>query len=129
MADFKLIKLDEEQRMVFGWAQISLTSDGKPVEDLQGDLISPEELEKAFYRFMEESRKSGVMHQGGIKGEVIEMFVPTEDKLQKMGIPKGVLPMAAWIGVKVLDESTWKAVKSGELSMFSIQATVQRVAA
>lgn len=51
---FNILKADGDQRLVFGWANVSVTVDGKQVEDLEGDVIDPEELEKAAYA-MEDS--------------------------------------------------------------------------
>ena len=44
---FHILKSDGDQRLVFGWASVSVTVDGEQVEDLQGDAVDPEELEKA----------------------------------------------------------------------------------
>ena len=49
---FHILKSDGDQRLVFGWASVSVTVDGEQVEDLHGDAVDPEELEKAaFERF------------------------------------------------------------------------------
>jgi hypothetical protein len=42
----QILKADDEQRIVWGWASV-ITEDGVPVVDTQGDVIRPETLMKA----------------------------------------------------------------------------------
>ena len=44
---FRIQKVDEDKRLVFGWASVSATVDGTLVEDLQEDMIEPDVLEAA----------------------------------------------------------------------------------
>ena len=48
----KILKADEEQRMVYGWASV-VTEKGEAVVDRQGDVIEPETLVRAVNKFME----------------------------------------------------------------------------
>lgn len=47
-----ITKSDDEKRLAFGWASVSLTADGEEIEDWQKDIIEPEELENAAYNFV-----------------------------------------------------------------------------
>jgi len=116
-------KIDTDRNLVFGWANISVTKDGEQITDLQDDQIDIEDLEQAAYEFNLSFRESGVNHEGGAIGHVVESFVVTPEKLAKMGLPEGSLPQGWWFGVYVEDDEIFKRVKDGELSMFSIQGT------
>lgn len=117
---FKIQKLDEDKRLVFGWANVSLTVDGELVEDYQEDMIDPEELEAAAYKFAELYRDGGEMHERTGIAVMVESVMLTEEKQEAMGIPAGTLPVGWWIGFRVTDDDVWEKVKSGEYSMFSI---------
>lgn len=64
---FHILKSDGDQRLVFGWASVSVTVDGEQVEDLQGDAVDPEELEKAAYQYVLDFRDAGEMHDQGLR--------------------------------------------------------------
>ena len=129
MKKFEISKIDEEQHQVFGWANISMRVDGELIEDRQGDIIEPQELEKAAYQFVLDFRESGVMHKGRANGRLIESTVFTPEKLAAMGLAKDALPIGWWIGFQIDDDEVFKRVKKGELTMFSIQGSAQREAA
>ena len=120
--DIPISKIDTNQNLVFGWANIS-TKDGELLTDRHGDQIEIDDLEKAAYEFNLYFRGSGVNHEGGSIGQVIESFVVTPEKLEKMGLPSESLPLGWWFGVYVEDDAVFKRVVDGELSMFSIQGT------
>ena len=124
---FKIQKLDEDKRLVFGWANVSLTVDGELVEDYQEDMIDPEELETAAYKFAELYRDGGEMHERTGIAVMVESVMLTEEKQEAMGIPAGTLPVGWWIGFRVTDDDVWEKVKSGEYSMFSIGGAAVRV--
>ena len=50
---FKIAKSDDDKMLAFGWANVSITADGELIEDYQEDIIEPEELESAAYKFAE----------------------------------------------------------------------------
>lgn len=122
-----ITKSDDEKRLAFGWASVSLTADREEIEDWQKDIIEPEELENAAYNFVLLYREGGEMHERGGAAVLIESVVFTEEKMEAIGIPEGTLPVGWWIGFKVLDEDVWEKVKSGEYPMFSIEGEAERV--
>lgn len=123
---FQIRKVDEDKRLVFGWANVSITVDGEPVLDLQEDMIDPETLEEAAYKFAELYRDGGEMHERTGVAVMVESAMLTEEKQAAMGIPAGTLPVGWWIGFRVLDDDVWEKVKSGEYNMFSIGGTAVR---
>ena len=124
---FKIMKSDDEKMLAFGWANVSMRVDGELIEDWQGDIIEPEELESAAYEYVRLYGDGGEMHERGGVAVLIESVVFTEEKMQVMGIPVGTLPVGWWIGFKVLDEDVWKNVKDGTYPMFSIEGEAERV--
>lgn len=125
---FNIQKVDEEKRLVFGWANVSVTVDGKLVEDLQEDMIDPDVLEAAAYKFAELYREGGEMHERTGVAVMVESVVLTAEKQAAIGIPAGTLPVGWWIGFRVTDDDVWERVKTGEYSMFSIGGTAIREA-
>lgn len=127
---FEIAKVVDEQRLVFGWANVAVSKDGVQVEDLQGDLIDPEDLEGAAYEFVLNFGDTGEMHRGESVGKLVESFMVTPEKLAAMGLvakSADALPRAGWwIGFKV-DEASFAKVKDGTFKMFSIQGTGDRV--
>lgn len=124
---FKITKSDDDKMLAFGWANVSIRSNGEVIEDWQKDIVEPEELEKAAYSFVELYREGGEMHERGGTAVLVESVVFTEEKMKAIGIPTGTLPIGWWIGFKVLDEDVWEKVKDGTYSMFSIEGEAERV--
>jgi hypothetical protein len=127
-------KFDDDKRLAFGWASV-VSLDGQPVLDKQGDLIDPDEIEKAAYQYMLVSRKGGEMHKRrtGPDGQdepvhvadIVESFVVTPEKIEKMGLPED-MPQGWWVGYKVHDDEAWRKVKNGEYKGFSIHGRGRR---
>lgn len=124
---FKITKSDDEKMLAFGWANVSVRTDGEVIEDFQNDIVEPEELESAAYNFVELYREGGEMHERGGAAVLIESVVFTKEKVAAMGIPEGTVPVGWWIGFKVLDEDVWERVKDGTYSMFSIEGDAERI--
>lgn len=126
--EFAITKVADEQQIVLGWANVSMTEDGIPIEDYQHDMIEPEELERAAYEYVLKFRDTGEGHNPKLrkKGKLVESVVFTKEKLEAMGIPEGTVPLGWWIGFKIEDKSTWDKVKKGEYTMFSIEGTGER---
>ena len=83
-----------EKGLVSGWANVAKNADGSIPLDWQGDVIDPSVLEDAAIAFMKDYRESGVNHQGGATGVVVESIVLTKDKQAALGIPEGIVPEA-----------------------------------
>lgn len=98
------------------------------VVDSQLDIYSAEEIRQAAHRFMEEHQTIGFMHRGEINSavKIVESYLaPADLQLGGQSVKAGT-----WLlGVRVLDEKLWKAVKAGELTGFSIGGIAQRIPA
>lgn len=126
--DFAIYKADDDKRLVFGWASISITADGEQLEDRQKDMIDPEVLEEAAYEYVLKFRDTGEEHIPTMrkKGKLVESCVLTAEKQKAMGIPEGTLPIGWWIGFKIEDDDAWARVKNGTYKMFSIEGKANR---
>jgi hypothetical protein len=127
----EIAKFDTDKRQVFGWCSITAIN-GEPVVDLQGDYVPLEEIEKAAYTYVVDSRKGGDMHKRDGESplhtsDLVESFVVTPEKLVKMGLPSDALPHGWWVGFKVNDDTQWEMVKNGERTGFSIHGAGRRV--
>lgn len=126
---FSIFKTDDDKRLVFGWASVSITVDGEQLEDKQQDIIDPEDLEAAAYAYVLNFRDTGERHNPNLrkKGKLVESCVFTAEKQKAMGIPEGILPIGWWIGFKIEDDEAWEKVKNGTYKMFSIEGKAVRV--
>ena len=124
-----IFKTDDDKRLVFGWASVSITVDGEQLEDRQQDLIDPEDLEEAAYEYVLHFRDTGERHNPNLrkKGKLVESCVFTAEKQKAMGIPEGIIPVGWWIGFKIEDDEAWEKVKNGVYKMFSIEGKANRV--
>ena len=112
-----IVKLDQEQRVVYGWASV-IEEDGALVVDSQGDVIDEATLVKAAHEFVIDFRTGKVMHNGKKTGDLVESVVFTADLQKALGID---LKKIGWfVGFKVRDDAAWEQVKSGKLKAFSI---------
>ena len=113
----KILKTDDEQRMVYGWASV-VTEDGEAVVDRQGDVIEAATLVKAVNEFMEHVRVGKAMHTGEQVGTVVHSLPITKEIGDALGIQSN---REGWVvAYKVFDDTVWDMVKSGELAAFSI---------
>jgi len=116
-----LTKADDARQLVFGWASVAVAKDGTPVIDLQGDVIAIEDLEEAMYAYVKDSGELNFDHAGASRGHLVEALVFTPDKLEKLGIPAGTVPLGAWVGYHLPDQADYARAKDGGLLMFSIE--------
>jgi hypothetical protein len=123
VAQGEILKSNDEQRMVWGWASV-ISENGKPVVDTQGDVIYPDEMVKATNAFMESVRAAKAMHEGGKIGEVIHSLPLTEELANSLGI---VADREGWlVGVRIRDDDVWEGIKSGKYKAFSIGGMAER---
>ena len=125
---FSIYKTDEDKRLVFGWASVSIKLDGEQLEDHQNDMIDPEDLEEAAYEYVLNYRDTGEEHISTMrmKGKLVESCVLTAEKQKAMGIPEGTLPIGWWVGFKITDDNAWERVKNGTYRMFSVEGKAVR---
>lgn len=121
-----IVKVDDEQRMVYGWASV-ISEKGKSYVDSQGDMIDADTLVKATTEFMASARMAKAMHEGNMVGEVLHSFPLVNELAKSLGIES---EREGWIvGVKIGDDEVWKSVKDGTFRAFSIGGEGRREAA
>lgn len=120
----KVSKADPDQMKIWGWASV-VEIDGKQVVDKQGDVIYPEDLQKAAHDYVLYSRQMGDMHERVGTGRLVESVVFTADLQKALGID---LKKVGWfVGFKVDDADLWKNIKGGKMPEFSIGGKASRV--
>lgn len=121
------VKTIPEKKQVFGWAYVSKTADGQQVVDVSGDVIDDvEELEKAAAKFVTDYRAGRYNHSGETVATLIESTVFTPEKVEKLGIPQGILPTGWWVGFQVHDDGVWKQIADGRVRAFSVGGVGKR---
>ena len=112
-----ITKQDEDKHLVYGEVYIP------DVPDSQGDFMTADGIMNMAHAFIAQGLTSRIdtSHDGDENGSlVVESFVARE------GDPDFV--KGAWVlGVKVIDDAVWKAVKDGELNSFSMAGTGKRI--
>ena len=120
----ELQKLDDNKGLVYAWASV-IEENGVPVEDFQGDVIEPDELERAAFDFMKEYREVGEMHDEMGKGQVVGSMVFTKELQEALGVDLGKV---GWLVVmQITDPDVKKRMASGEYPMLSIGGEAERV--
>lgn len=123
----RVLKTDDDKRLVFGWAYVAKLQDGTAVEDHSGDTdVDPENLLDVAVEFAENSRDGGEMHVAKGVGVCVMTIVTTPEVQKAMGLDEDALPVGWFVCFKVKDDGVWKRVKDGELAMFSIGGTGTR---
>jgi hypothetical protein len=116
----RIEKLDDERRLVFGWAYVAKTAGGEQVTDHSQDEVDPANLELVAYDYVLDSREGGEMHVAKGVSRLVESIVFTKEKLAALGVAEDALPEGWWVGFKIDDDAVWKGVKDGKYKMFSI---------
>jgi len=113
----QILKQDDEERLVYGWAYVS-TEKGEISLDHSGEFVRPEQIAKAATNFMLSMRTAKSMHTGGKIGEVVHSMPLTNEISKALGIQSD---REGWmVAIKVYDDQVWQDVKSGKLGAFSI---------
>lgn len=113
----QILKQDDEERLVYGWAYVS-TEKGEISLDHSDEFVRPEQIAKAATNFMLSMRTAKSMHTGGKIGEVVHSMPLTNEISKALGIQSD---REGWmVAIKVYDDQVWQDVKSGKLAAFSI---------
>jgi hypothetical protein len=119
----EILKLDSERRIAWGWASVS-TMKGEPVTDLQGDTITPSEMEKMADRFMASARMAKAMHEGDQIGEVLHSLPLTAELAKALGMETD---REGWVvGMKINSDEVWAGFKNGTYKGFSVGGKAKR---
>lgn len=119
----KILKIDEEQRIIYGWASVT-TLKGEHIVDLQGEVIKTDTLHKAINEFMKGVRVGKLNHSGEQVGQIVHSFPMSKDICEALGIQSD---KEGWItGYHVTDDTLWEKVKAGDYAEFSIGGRAQK---
>ena len=94
--------------------------------DAQNDIYSVEEVRQAAHNFMAQFQNMGLMHRSLVNDgvQLVESYLaPVDFELDGVQIKRGTWLM----GVKIVDDALWQAVKSGKLTGFSIGGSAVRM--
>jgi hypothetical protein len=115
--DGSIFRVDDEQRIVWGWASVTKVN-GSYVVDRHGHVMTSELMTQAATSFMERTRVAKTEHYGNPIGAVIHSLPLTEEIAKALGIS---CEKEGWIiGMKIYDDAVWAMVKAGEFPAFSI---------
>lgn len=91
-------------------------------EDLQGDILEPEDIELAAHTYMEDSQSAGEMHLQMVDGaKVVESFLaPSDFSVQKTDGDLEIVRKGSWVMAIRWPEPIWKRIVDGELTGFSV---------
>jgi hypothetical protein len=93
--------------------------------DGQGDTYSAEEIRKSEWLWMERFQNIGLQHKALVNGSVnvVESYIAPVD----MNVNGSQIKAGTWmLGVHVVDDALWAAIKNGQLTGFSIAGFAQR---
>lgn len=129
-----ILKIDEAQRRVYGWAHIVRKADGTLPHDSQGDVVdTPEALlawENAWYDFLPKAATADDMHVDFDVAAIKSGLVFTPDLCKALGIAEGTLPTGTLIVIDIpkteRGDALWSDVITGKRKMLSIVASVMR---
>lgn len=114
-----ILKREDEKQLVTGVVY-------EPnIEDAHGDIMTAEEIERAAYNFLEKYRYIDKNHDElAGKGTVVESWISKNNTVVgKQNIKKGTWLMT----VRVDDSETWKEIKKGEITGFSMGGVGERM--
>ena len=118
-----MIKVDQMQRLVFGWGQIC-TKNGEPYFDTDNQHFPEDVTLEGWKDFMRQDRRTHkAMHQGVEVGDVVFAFPMLTDIAKSLGFEN--LPQTGILtGVYVADDGVLQKFMSGEYSGFSVGGKV-----
>lgn len=120
-----ILKADTSKRLVYGAVLIP------EKVDLQGEIVSKDEIESAAHAYLVLYRRSGIQHEEIIEPEddrvvVVESYIIPDGNTITVG--GRTYPEGTWmLVVKVLDDAIWADVQSGKLTGFSIGGKAKKI--
>lgn len=127
--DVKIAKFDDENRIVEGVVYRPskvFDNNGNPTDyiDAHGDWATVEDVKKAAHKFMEKLVNNNNVGVDKQHNEVGGYGYVVENYIAKCDIPNiGVLKDDWVAAIKVTDDETWKDIKLGNITGFSIGGT------
>lgn len=122
MSKFNICKIDSKLGVIIGWANVSSVN-GIPLIDRQSEVVPPDALTRAAFKFAKGKRVAKINHEGPQQGEVLWIMPITADIAKAVGIQsrnEGLL-----VGIHFDDPEIFKAFENGQLASFSIGGSVK----
>jgi len=119
-----IVKADKKRQIVYGVVLEPHTVDS------QDDVMTPEDIEEAAHKYMENARRVGRRHKTMIdKAFPVESYIaPMDMKFDGGPYGSSIVTKGSWVlGVKVLDPVEWAKVENGEYKAFSVGGTGVRI--
>lgn len=111
--DNLILKVDEYRRLVSGPVLVP----GEP--DVDGDVMTPEQVEEVAHRFLEDYQNVDIMHRFRNVARPVESYILDEPRrINGVDLPRGTWMMTS----KVYDDDVWEGIMSGEYTGYSITA-------
>ena len=123
VSTFEPVIKDNSQHLLFGWAYIAKDKNNEQMIDHSGEFVKEADfvdLETAIYAFNMAFRDSDIRHSCVAKGTLVESMVFTKEKMEKMGIPEGIVPLGVWVGFHFSDDEDWNEIRKMSSPMFSL---------
>ena len=115
-------KGDSPQRVTYG---VVLEPDS---EDLQGDVMTAEDIEKAAYDWMERSQHGGHMHAALVEGaKVVESYIAPSDIPVETADGIQTIRKGSWVLAMRWPKDVWESIQKGELTGYSVGGTGVRL--
>jgi hypothetical protein len=113
-----------EHRLVYG---VVLEPDTR---DLQGDVMSAEDIAESFYDYVENHRNRGVQHleidNGGLR--ITQMYIAPCDFIPRDCPVTELIREGSWVmEYRIIADELWYAIKRGEFTGFSIGGSGTRI--
>jgi hypothetical protein len=138
--NYIVAKADDDLQLIFGWANVTVETDGTQVVDAHAEVIDTEELELAAYEFVLTARHSGEDHDPnkGIDGALVESMMFTPEKREALARSRDTgevdpdllaalekaLPDGWWVGFHLPDREAYQRARTAK-TMFSIEGRSQ----
>lgn len=90
-------------------------------EDLQGDWMTPEDIERAAHGYLIGSRIVGSEHGRPIDANVVESYITPQDMTFATAAGQELVPQGSWVmSVKITSPEEWQQVLDGDYGGFSV---------
>jgi len=129
----QLAKADTEEHFVLGIVlEPNDGEDGAPLDpDAQQDIYSAEWIREQAHTFMASYRRIGVQHQIVLPTDAVQILesyiAPSDFDFELPGGGTYKVRKGTWLlGIRVIDDALWKAIKDGEFTGFSIEGFATR---
>jgi len=121
-----IFKKKEKQRIVY--AAVLVPGEPDLDADIGEKILTAEEIENVAHKWMEEYGNIDYMHGLNNVAKPVETFIlPMDWEVEAYG-EKVLLPKGTWVlAAKVVNDTAWKKVESGELTGFSIMGIQSNV--